>query len=674
MRKGADCLSKWVGEAEKQLRLLFEQAKKYQPSIIFFDEIDGLTPVRSSKQDQIHSSIVSTILALMDGLDSRGQVIVIGATNRVDSIDPALRRPGRFDRELYFDLPNVEGRKEILQIHTKKWKYQLPPDLLSELAEETKGYAGADLKSLCSEAALQAIHRCFPQIYESSKKLKIEEDQIQVEMKDFENALLKITPCSYRSNPQHSERLPSYLQPLLSTYQETSLSLITSLFPWNNPSFTTSIHSWPLFFLYSESLPLVDYVAKSILFSLDSCHLCQLDLLSSSHEGSLMEVLLTRIHEAYQQAPSILYIPHVHSILQLIPDFPSILQTAIHSLPSSSPVLLFLTANQDIQSMEEFTCIFDPPSTPVSFALSTSFSTSLIPFFKQLLPYLLHFEPEPSEPEPLPIIEECIEEKKPVYTEEELKHIRIKEDHYFRELRCFFRELLFSLTRNSRYRCFNEAVKEEDVPDYYEIIKNPMCFDTMFMKLENNEYFTLDSFLTDIHLIQQNAKEYNPSTPSGKRIVRAAASMVDEVDSTVYRFRKKVGYDLFERCNSAVKRREEEKREKEEKKNEVKNELSNELMEEEPAVNEPAVNEPIVNEPVVSEPIVNEPVFITRTTKEKEVVDEELRKQAEDVLDTIANRLVDCDFDKLNETYLQIAHVCTQLDNEHTPIQEKIQV
>ena len=99
---GADCLSNWVGEAERQLRLLFEQARLHQPSIIFFDEIDGLAPVRSSKQDQIHASIVSTLLALMDGLDDRGQVIVIGATNRIDSIDPALRRPGRFDRELFW--------------------------------------------------------------------------------------------------------------------------------------------------------------------------------------------------------------------------------------------------------------------------------------------------------------------------------------------------------------------------------------------------------------------------------------------------------------------------------------------------------------------------------------------------------------------------------------------
>ncbi|XP_059690597.1 ATPase family AAA domain-containing protein 2-like [Gavia stellata] len=108
MRKGADCLSKWAGESERQLRLLFDQAYQMRPSIIFFDEIDGLAPVRSCEQDEIHSSIVSTLLALMDGLDSRGEIVVIGATNRLDSIDPALRRPGRFDREFLFSLPNKE--------------------------------------------------------------------------------------------------------------------------------------------------------------------------------------------------------------------------------------------------------------------------------------------------------------------------------------------------------------------------------------------------------------------------------------------------------------------------------------------------------------------------------------------------------------------------------------
>jgi len=99
-------VSRWIGESERQLKLLFEQASQKQPSIIFFDEIDGLAPVRSSKTDQIHNSIVSTLLAEMDGLKDRGDVIVIGATNRVDSLDPALRRPGRFDHEFQFFLPS----------------------------------------------------------------------------------------------------------------------------------------------------------------------------------------------------------------------------------------------------------------------------------------------------------------------------------------------------------------------------------------------------------------------------------------------------------------------------------------------------------------------------------------------------------------------------------------
>lgn len=146
MRKGADVLSKWVGEAERQLRLLFEEAKNCQPSIIFFDEIDGLAPVRSSKQDQIHASIVSTMLALMDGMDSRGQVIVIGATNRPDAVDPALRRPGRFDREFYFPLPDFDARRKIIQINTQSWEPPLQEVFLDELADLTKGYGGADLR------------------------------------------------------------------------------------------------------------------------------------------------------------------------------------------------------------------------------------------------------------------------------------------------------------------------------------------------------------------------------------------------------------------------------------------------------------------------------------------------------------------------------------------------
>ena len=185
MRKGADVLSKWVGEAERQLRLLFEEAKNSQPSIIFFDEIDGLAPVRSSKQDQIHASIVSTLLALMDGMDGRGQVIVIGATNRPDAVDPALRRPGRFDREFYFPLPDLGARRKILEINTKKWQPPIQEEFLDELAILTKGYGGADIRALCTEAALNAVQRKYPQIYKRPERLVIKPEEIHVVARDF---------------------------------------------------------------------------------------------------------------------------------------------------------------------------------------------------------------------------------------------------------------------------------------------------------------------------------------------------------------------------------------------------------------------------------------------------------------------------------------------------------
>lgn len=215
MRKGADALSKWVGEAERQLRLLFEEARKTQPSIIFFDEIDGLAPVRSSKQEQIHASIVSTLLALMDGMDGRGQVIVIGATNRPDSIDPALRRPGRFDREFYFPLPNTEARRAILDIHTKGWVPGLPNAFKDQVAELTKGYGGADLRALCTEAALNAVQRTYPQIYTSNEKLIIDPKKIDVTAKDFMISIKKLVPSSERSASSGAAPLPSHIEPLL---------------------------------------------------------------------------------------------------------------------------------------------------------------------------------------------------------------------------------------------------------------------------------------------------------------------------------------------------------------------------------------------------------------------------------------------------------------------------
>ena len=235
MRKGADALSKWVGEAEKGLRLLFEEARKTQPSIIFFDEIDGLAPVRSSKQDQIHSSIVSTLLALMDGMDGRGQVIVIGATNRPDSVDPALRRPGRFDREFYFPLPNTQARRAILDIHTKNWEPPVSDVLKTELAELTKGYGGADLRALCTEAALNAVQRRYPQIYSSNEKLQIDPDSIAIAAKDFMISIKKMVPSSERSASSGAAPLPKGIEPLLRQPLHEVKSILSRILPIQKP-------------------------------------------------------------------------------------------------------------------------------------------------------------------------------------------------------------------------------------------------------------------------------------------------------------------------------------------------------------------------------------------------------------------------------------------------------
>lgn len=231
-RKGADCLGKYVGDAERQLRLLFQVAEKCQPSIIFFDEIDGLAPCRTRRQDQTHSSVVSTLLALMDGLKSRGSVVVIGATNRPDAIDPALRRPGRFDREIYFPLPSLKDRAAILSLHTQRWPKQVTGSLLEWVARKTAGFAGADLQALCTQAAIIGLKRNFPlqDILSAAEKRATSGKRpplpnFAVEERDWLEALSRSPPpCSRReagtaaddvaSSPLPFHLIPCLLRPL----------------------------------------------------------------------------------------------------------------------------------------------------------------------------------------------------------------------------------------------------------------------------------------------------------------------------------------------------------------------------------------------------------------------------------------------------------------------------
>jgi transitional endoplasmic reticulum ATPase len=195
---GPEIMSKYYGESEEQLREVFEDAEENAPAIVFIDELDSIAPKRGETSGDVERRVVAQLLSLMDGLEERGQVTVIGATNRVDSLDPALRRGGRFDREIEIGVPDKGGRKEIMQVHTRGMP--LADDVnLDTYAENTHGFVGADLESLTKEAAMNALRRIRPD-------LDLEQDEIdadvleslQVTENDFRDALKGITPSALR--------------------------------------------------------------------------------------------------------------------------------------------------------------------------------------------------------------------------------------------------------------------------------------------------------------------------------------------------------------------------------------------------------------------------------------------------------------------------------------------
>ncbi|MHA1589893.1 MAG: CDC48 family AAA ATPase [Candidatus Njordarchaeales archaeon] len=198
---GPEIMSKYYGESEERLRRLFEEAKKHAPAIIFIDEIDAIAPKRSEVTGDVEKRVVSQLLALMDGLEPRENVIVIGATNRINALDPALRRPGRFDREIEIGVPNVQGRYEILKIHTRG--VPLDKDVnLKKLAEMTHGFVGADIAALVREAAMHALRRFLREYnIDINSQEPIPEELLQnlkVSMKDFMAALKEIRPSALR--------------------------------------------------------------------------------------------------------------------------------------------------------------------------------------------------------------------------------------------------------------------------------------------------------------------------------------------------------------------------------------------------------------------------------------------------------------------------------------------
>jgi len=195
---GPEIMNKYYGETEAKLRDIFKEAKDNSPSIIFIDEIDAIAPKREEVYGDVEKRVVAQLLALMDGLTERGNVIVLGASNRPDSVDPALRRPGRFDREVEISVPNTDGRLEVLQIHTRGMPLATDVDL-KNFANELHGYTGADIKSLCRESAIKAIRRYLPEIDLENERIPSKILQsMEIKLRDFYDATLEVIPTAMR--------------------------------------------------------------------------------------------------------------------------------------------------------------------------------------------------------------------------------------------------------------------------------------------------------------------------------------------------------------------------------------------------------------------------------------------------------------------------------------------
>jgi len=199
---GPEIMSKFYGESEARLREIFKEAREKAPSIIFVDEIDSIAPKREEVTGEVERRVVSQMLSLMDGLEARGKVIVISATNRPNAIDPALRRPGRFDREIEIKVPDKKGRHEILQIHTRNMPLMSEGDgtvNIDKISSVSHGYVGADLEYLCKEAAMKCLRRLLPELNLEEEKIPPETlDKLIVISEDFTKALREVTPSGMR--------------------------------------------------------------------------------------------------------------------------------------------------------------------------------------------------------------------------------------------------------------------------------------------------------------------------------------------------------------------------------------------------------------------------------------------------------------------------------------------
>ncbi|XP_012550629.2 ATPase family AAA domain-containing protein 2 isoform X1 [Bombyx mori] len=571
MRKGADCLKKWVGESERHLKLLFQQANKMKPSIIFFDEIDALAPVRSVRQEQVHTSVVGTLLAEMDGLCDRGEVVIIGATNRLDAVDPALRRAGRFDRELHFPPPHAAARRDILHIYTRDWQPPPAARTLHHVADMASGYGGSDLKALCSEAVLKALRRVYPQVYESEYALLIDAKNVEVSKQDMLEAMRSLVAAGARSSPPAARRLPAHSEPLLHAQLDAAMHVLRNVFPHHTDSEKRISGSLSSSAMLITGECAETHLAPALLAQLEHCTVKELSMstLHSAHTFTQEQALISVFSECRRaDRGCVLYVRDVAAVWASLAPGPGgalLLQLWRARAAGDDTLLLATSSVQHDELPQEIQELF-PLHKECVYRVREPNASEVLSFFEPILAEALLDPPPIENNEPPPPLPRAPPPPPPRESEEEVSRRKRKEDYKLRELRIFLRDICRKLASNRRFYKFTKPVDLEEVTDYLHIIKQPMDLETMMTKVDLHKYNCAKEFLDDIDLICANALEYNPDsafqrargmsrTSSDKQIRHEACSLRDHAHALID---VEMDSDFELECQEIAKRRRDE--------------------------------------------------------------------------------------------------------------------
>lgn len=618
-RKGGDLLSKYVGEAERALKLLFEEARSKAPSIVFFDELDGLAPCRSRTMgdDGNHQdSVVATLLALMDGLEDRGDVVVIGSTNRPEAIDPALRRPGRFDRELEFAPPELDDRAAILALHTKRWATPPSARLVRDIARRAKGFCGADLKALATEAALVALRRHRPDLFrQRTSRFKPLAGDVVVRAQDFDLALHAVSPNSRRANVKsinHGGLVAAPLEDRLAALYGkyvTQAGLELNAAPVTlfdnddsddeNGAVSTACgaarqaararastsrprRSSCAVLIEADDSDLqaaVRLVASAVLYDATArvgteyvdVGLGAL-LREQRRQRSLEAALADRVSEARAMADTCGAVP-----LLFIPDADVWWHTAPETVRSAasvlfretSPLALVATASGDASSFIDFlaelgfqSCRLEiePPSSSDRLAY---FKTVLADVGDAVRAAAEAADEVAATQDQIQDDTWRIEEQQPVAAKKRASkddpRQRARDEHCLRELRIFFRAALRELRNDRSVTALWRPIDPDECPEFYQVAEDPIDLSVIRARVDAQSYYpTLDAFLADIDTVRTNARALADVMPGDARAddnAHAAANAHDLVLSMAHCFERKLGWDLVKRCQEIHDRR-----------------------------------------------------------------------------------------------------------------------